>query len=79
LRSDAENARELYYWVYSREPAPEELEAALKYIEKKLHSQNPTAPAPPKKAEKETSSPRREAYEDVLWALINTKEFLFNH
>ncbi|MFO0970088.1 MAG: hypothetical protein U0793_31435 [Gemmataceae bacterium] len=22
---------------------------------------------------------RREAYEDVFWALMNTKEFLFNH
>jgi hypothetical protein len=22
---------------------------------------------------------RREAYEDVLWAIVNTKEFLFNH
>ena len=28
--------------------------------------------------EKHTENPRI-AYEDILWALINTKEFLFNH
>ena len=25
------------------------------------------------------SASRREAYEDILWALINTKEFIVNH
>ena len=35
--------------------------------------------APPATAEKEMLTARRQAYEDILWALINTKEFLFNH
>ena len=52
--------RELYLWVYSREPQPDELQIALAHIAK--HEANPKV-----------------AYEDILWALVNTKEFLFNH
>ncbi len=29
--------------------------------------------------ENESKSPRRAAVEDVMWALLNTKEFIFNH
>jgi hypothetical protein len=51
---------ELYLWVYSRQPTPDETKVALAHIEK--HKDN-----------------KKVAYEDILWALINTKEFLFNH
>ena len=27
----------------------------------------------------QTDEARKQAFEDVLWALVNTKEFLFNH
>ena len=59
-RPHEEKIRELYRWVYSREPDAEELQVALGHIEK--HQDN-----------------LKIAYEDILWALINTKEFLFNH
>ena len=59
-RPHDEKIRELYRWVYSREPDAEELQVALGHIEK--HQDN-----------------LKIAYEDILWALINTKEFLFNH
>lgn len=58
-RSDEDRIRELYYWVYGREPLPEDLKLALAHLGK--------------------TKEKHEAYEDVLWALINTKEFLFNH
>ncbi|MBX3413342.1 MAG: DUF1549 domain-containing protein [Pirellulales bacterium] len=58
-RSHEEKIRELYRWVYSREPLPDEAQVALGHIEKLENKQ--------------------QAYEDVLWALVNTKEFLFNH
>jgi hypothetical protein len=59
-RSHEEKIRELYRWVYSREPDSQELGIAVAHIEK--HKDNVKV-----------------AYEDILWALINTKEFLFNH
>ena len=53
------------------------MKVALDYLARKTSS----APAGKDSAETETlrRKARREAYEDTLWALINTKEFLFNH
>ncbi len=59
-RPDEERVRELYRWVFSREPNEEELQVAIAYLKK--HAENV-----------------RRGYEDVVWALINTKEFQFNH
>ena len=59
-RTDEQKLNELYFWVYSRNPKPEELTVAMAHIEKHKDKKNV-------------------AYEDILWALINTKEFLFNH
>ncbi len=59
-RSHEDKIKELYRWVYSREPNADELKIASAHIAK--HEANPKI-----------------AYEDILWALINTKEFLFNH
>ena len=59
-RSNEEKIRELYRWVYSRDPESDELGIALAHIEK--HKDKPQV-----------------AFEDIVWALVNTKEFLFNH
>lgn len=58
--SNEAKIRELYRWVYSREPDAEEMKIAATHLEK--HKDNPKI-----------------AYEDIVWALINSKEFLFNH
>lgn len=68
-RADDEKLRELYLWTYSREPQPEETAIAKGHLEKKTAG----------KTDKELATARRHAYEDLIWALINTKEFLFNH
>ena len=59
-RPDAERIKELYRWVYSRDPGQDELNIALAHITK-------------------NEANKKAAYEDIIWALINTKEFLFNH
>jgi hypothetical protein len=75
LASDSSNSdeykiRELYSWVYSREPEPNELAVAKKALDRK-----PIL----KDGKPDESQTKRQAYEDILWALLNTKEFLFNH
>jgi hypothetical protein len=67
--SDEEKIRELYLWVYARYPDASELALARKHLEGKT----------PGNDAKAGQSNQRQAYEDIVWALINTKEFLFNH
>jgi len=63
--------RELYLAAFSREPRAEELQTALEYLA------GPQADAEGKVIP--VGQPSRESFQDLIWALINTKEFLFNH
>lgn len=64
-RSDEEKLRELYLLAHSREPNAGEITLATQHFGKQS-----TADA---------AKNKRQAYEDIMWALLNTKEFLFNH
>lgn len=66
-----EKIRELYLAAYSRPPVADELRLAEEYLRKERLDDkgNPI--------NEQTS--QRIAYEDLIWALMNTKEFLFNH
>ena len=68
---DAQNLRELYGAALCRAPKDFELQTALAYVIRPASGVG-DIPADPVRA-------RRAAYEDLLWALMNTKEFLFNH
>jgi hypothetical protein len=68
-RSDEEKIRELYEWAVTRPPNAKELELARGHLAKLTRDQTGEVAA----------ASKRRAYEDILWALINTKEFLFNH
>jgi hypothetical protein len=66
-----EKIRELYAVAFSREPREDELKAAVDFLAEPR--QDATGkPVDPQKA-------NQESLQDLIWALINTKEFLFNH
>ena len=69
-RSDIDKIRELYHVAFCREPEPSEMAASKGYIEQLQAKAD-------KKDDKATII--RKSYEDIVWALINTKEFSFNH
>jgi len=70
-RSDDDKLRELYLVAYARPPEPSELVLAKAHLDK------------PRKAADgqplDAAKAKRQGYEDILWAVLNTKEFLFNH
>ena len=66
-RSDAEKVDELFLWTLCRRPTADDRQAALKHIEALL-AKNPQNPV----------AARKTAFENILWALVNTKEFWFN-
>ncbi|MDB6175758.1 MAG: hypothetical protein JWL59_5069 [Chthoniobacteraceae bacterium] len=71
VRPDEEKLRDLHLLAYSREPEARELAIAKSHVEKPRNG-------PDGKPLPELQS-KRQGYEDILWAIINTKEFLFNH
>jgi hypothetical protein len=70
-RPDAQKLRELHLAAFSREPEPTEIQLATAHLakERKGPDGKPLAP----------DASKRQGYEDILWTLINTKEFLFAH
>ncbi|HWL08809.1 MAG TPA: DUF1549 and DUF1553 domain-containing protein [Planctomicrobium sp.] len=70
-KTDRERVQELYLTAFSREPNEAELQIAEAYLTKPRLDAKGTA-LDPQKA-------KRMALEDLIWALVNTKEFTFNH
>jgi len=70
-RADDEKLRDLYRWAYSRDPKPEEIQTAKAHLEKGANKSSDD--------KGNAVNGKRQAYEDIVWALVNTKEFLFNH
>ncbi|MFM1557209.1 MAG: DUF1549 domain-containing protein, partial [Limisphaerales bacterium] len=68
-REDDAKIRELFLLAFAREPSGSEVLLARQHLEREIED------------DKGVKKPvnKKESYEDVIWALFNTKEFLFNH
>ena len=63
-RTDEEKVTEIFLWAFSRKPTKDDMAAALEHV-KKLET-------------KSGAAGKKTAYENIIWALLNTKEFVFN-
>jgi hypothetical protein len=76
-RDEPARIAELYRIAVGREPKLSEIQTAQQHLSRVVAAAKEGKDA----AETDTAraKARREAWEDVVWALLNTKEFLFNH
>jgi hypothetical protein len=68
---DAQRIKDLYLTAFSREPTTDETRIADDYV----NQTRTDAEGHPLDSQRS----KRMGYEDLLWAIINTKEFLYNH
>ena len=76
-REEAVKLNELYREAFGRDPRPDEVKFAQAYLARKITAVGEGKDA--KETEAARAKARREVWEDTVWALVNTKEFLFNH
>jgi hypothetical protein len=76
-RDDATKLAELYRLAYNRGPNAAEIKAAQDYFARRMAALPDGKEA--KEKEAAAAKVRREMWEDTIWALLNSKEFLFNH
>lgn len=69
--SDEDKITELYVAAFSRKPRQDEMATAIVYLNE------PLTDAADKPIAKTTAA--RGNFQDLIWALMNSKEFLFNH
>lgn len=69
--TDAEKIRGLYFTAFARPPSAEEIREAEEYLKRPVTDAR-GEPMDPLKA-------KRNSLEDLIWALMNAKEFSYNH
>ena len=87
-KSDPEILDQLYWTTCGRGPRADERSSNLNAMHRALETASaavtpaplPKASTPDPKAQQALhDAARRRAFEDMLWVLVNSKEFLFNH
>lgn len=78
-KTDAEIIEELYLTCFGRYPSPDESKAAQAAVTEGMEPPDEAAKDKDPKEKFDPVKARREVLEDLLWALINGKEFVFNH
>ena len=62
-RPDNEKIEELFLWAFARKPTEKDMETAQAHLAKYADAK---------------AGGKKVAYENILWALLNSKEFIFN-